>query len=327
MKKIFSVLLALSLVLAMASGAFAMEDTDTVAVGAVVLVKDGVSEDVVYDFVSTIFENLDAVSEAHAKGLELSLEAASSVTAVPYHPGAAKYFAEKGIEVAAVKEGAADGSVSAKKYFFGTGGEAGTYYAFGSVLAQFITNNSGTSVTAVVGRGSKANVEDLTSEDAPIQFAFCQSDVMSYAYEGTSLFEEKLDGFSVVASLYLEQVQIVTLDPSIKTVADLKGKLVSIGDIGSGVNFNAFDCLAAYDLTIDDLKEPVYQGFGDSAESLKNGKIDAFFCVAGAPTTAITELATGGKEVYLVGFDADHIAALIEMSPYYTAVTLPAGTY
>ena len=66
MKKIFSVLLALSLVLALAAGAFAMEDTDTVAVGAVVIAADGVSEDAIYAFVSTIFENLDAVSEAHA---------------------------------------------------------------------------------------------------------------------------------------------------------------------------------------------------------------------------------------------------------------------
>ena len=323
MKKIFSVLLALSLVLALAAGAFAMEDTDTVAVGAVVIAADGVSEDAIYAFVSTIFENLDAVSEAHAKGLELSLENAASITDVPYHPGAAKYFAEKGIEVASVKEGAGDGSVKAKKLTFATGGEAGTYYAFGSVLAQFVTNNSDTAVTAVVGNGSKSNVEDLAAGD--VQLAFCQSDVMSYAYQGKSLFEENVEGFSVVANLYLEQVQIVTLDPSITSVADLAGKTVSIGALGSGVYFNAIDALTAYGLTEADIT-PVYQSFADSAESLQDGKIDAAFIVAGTPTTAITSLATG-KEVYLVGFDAEHTAALIEMSPYYTAVTIPAGTY
>ncbi len=57
------------------------------------------SEQAIYEFVSTIFENLDAISAQHAKGNELSLEFASSVTSVPYHPGAAKYFAEKGITV------------------------------------------------------------------------------------------------------------------------------------------------------------------------------------------------------------------------------------
>jgi len=74
-------------------------DTTTVAIGAVVIARDDVSEDAIYDFVSTIFENLDAITAQHAKGAELSLEFAASVTSVPYHPGAAKYFAEKGITV------------------------------------------------------------------------------------------------------------------------------------------------------------------------------------------------------------------------------------
>ena len=74
-------------------------DVTTVAVGAVVIARDDVSEADVYNFLYGIFENLDAITAAHAKGAELSLEFASSVTAVPYHPGAAKYFAEKGITV------------------------------------------------------------------------------------------------------------------------------------------------------------------------------------------------------------------------------------
>ena len=75
------------------------EDTTTVAVGAVVIAGDEVSEDAVYDFVSTVYENTEAITAAHAKGAELNLEFAASVTDVPYHPGAAKYFSEKGIEV------------------------------------------------------------------------------------------------------------------------------------------------------------------------------------------------------------------------------------
>ena len=76
------------------------EDVQTVAVAAVVLVRDDVSEDSVYTFVSTIFNNIDAISQQHGKGAELSIEFASSMTSVPYHPGAAKYFAEHDIEVA-----------------------------------------------------------------------------------------------------------------------------------------------------------------------------------------------------------------------------------
>jgi TRAP transporter TAXI family solute receptor len=208
---------------------------------------------------------------------------------------------------------------------FVTGGESGTYYAFGTVLAQHVSEKTDTSVTAVVGNGSQANVEDL--DGGAVQLAFCQSDVMSYAYQGTNLFEESgaVDSFSVVASLYLEQVQIVTMNPDIKTVEDLKGKNVSIGASGSGVYFNALDVLGAYGLTEDDIK-PQYLNFADSADNLKDGKIDAAFIVAGAPTTAITDLSTGGQ-VYLVSLDDEHADKLIASSPYYSKYTIGKDVY
>lgn len=296
-------------------------DTDTVAVGAVLIARDDVPEEDIYAFVSTIFENVDTITEQHAKGGELDLEFASSVTSVPYHPGAAKYFEEKGYTVASVKEGAGVGS--SKSLTFGTGGESGTYYAFGGVLASYVSNNSGVSVTAVTSDGSKANVEDLAAGN--VQLAFVQSDVMSYAYNGERLFDTAVDGFSVVANLYMEQVQIVTTNPDIKSVADLEGKKVSIGAAGSGVYFNAIDVLGVYGMTEESISA-VYQSFGDSADSLKDGKIDAAFIVAGAPTTAIVDLATSGN-VYLVSLDEEHTASLLEASPYYSAYTIPAGTY
>ena len=73
------------------------EDATTVAVGAVVIARNDVSDDDVYNFVSAVFENLGNL--AHAKAAEVNLEFATSVTDVPYHPGAARYFAEKGITV------------------------------------------------------------------------------------------------------------------------------------------------------------------------------------------------------------------------------------
>ena len=206
---------------------------------------------------------------------------------------------------------------------FGTGGDSGTYYAYGGTLAGYVTEHTDTSVTAVASNGSQTNIEDIAS--GAIQLGFVQSDVMSYAYQGTRLFEEPVTNFSTVAALYMEQVQIVTLNPDIKTVADLAGKNVSIGAVGSGVYFNALDVLGAYDLTEEDIT-PQYQDFATSVDSLKDGKIDAAFIVAGAPTTAVVDLASG-NDIYLVSLDQEHIDKLIESSPYYSAYTITADTY
>ena len=216
------------------------------------------------------------------------------------------------------------GGGSSAKLRFVTGGESGTYYAFGSVIAQHATNNAGINVVGLVGNGSQANIEELQAGNADL--AFCQSDVMAYAYEGTNIFDATVDCFSTVAALYTEQVQIVTVNPSIKTVADLKGKNVSIGAAGSGVFFNAVDILGAYGLDVEKDINPTYQSFGDSADALKDGKIDAAFIVAGAPTNAITDLATT-KAVSLVSLDDEHIDKLLASSPYYTKCTIPADVY
>ena len=331
MKKFFALVLALVMALSLVacgdkkddSGDVTAEHTDTttVAVGAVILARDDVSEQDIYNFVADIFDNAESLVSSHAKYAELSLEYGASITSVPYHPGAAKYFAEKGFEVASVKEGV--GATDSRNLRFVTGGESGTYYAFGSVIAQHASNNAGVSVVGLVGNGSQANIQELA--DGTADLAFCQSDVMAYAYNGTNLFDAKVEGFSTVAALYMEQVQIVTTNPSIKTVEDLKGKAVSIGAPGSGVYFNAIDVLGAYGLTENDIK-PTYQSFGDSADALKNGQIDAAFIVAGAPTTAVTDLATT-KDTYLVSLDGEHIAKLLETSDYYTETVIAKDVY
>ena len=331
MKKLMSMILALVMALSLVacgdkggSGDTAKAehtDTTTVAVGAVILARDDVAEDDVYNFVADIFDNAESLVTSHAKYGELSLEYGASITSVPYHPGAAKYFSEKGFEVAAVKDGA--GNTDSRNLRFVTGGESGTYYAFGSVIAQHASNNAGVKVVGLSGNGSQANVQELV--DGTADFAFCQSDVMAYAYNGTNLFNTKVEGFSTVAALYMEQVQIVTTNPDIKTVADLAGKSVSIGAPGSGVYFNAIDVLSAYGLTENDIK-PTYQSFGDSADALKNGQIDAAFIVAGAPTTAVTDLATT-KDTYLVSLDDEHVAKLLETSDYYTKTVIAKDVY
>jgi len=218
---------------------------------------------------------------------------------------------------------ACGGGSDTTNLMFGTGGETGTYYAYGGVLAQYVSGKTDVSITAVTSGGSQANIEDIAAEAN--QLGFVQSDVMSYAYTGTNLFTEPVEGFSTVAAMYMEQVQVITLDPAIKTVADLEGKVVSIGAAGSGVYFNALDVLGVYGLSESDI-EPVYQSFGDSVESLQDGKIDAAFIVAGAPTNAVTSLATT-NDVYLVSLDSEHIAKLIDVSPYYSEATIAADVY
>ena len=208
---------------------------------------------------------------------------------------------------------------------FTTGGDQGTYFGFGGVMAQKVGEVTDTTVTAITSGGSQANIYALQDGDA--QLGFVQSDVMAYAYNGTRLFEADgaITDFSTVAAMYMEQVQIVTLDPEIKSVADLKGKRVSIGAAGSGVYFNAIDILGVYGLTEADI-QPTYQSFGDSTEALQDGQIDAAFVVAGAPTTAVTSLAAS-NDVYLVSLDDEHIAQLTASSPYYSKNVIAADVY
>ena len=208
----------------------------------------------------------------------------------------------------------------------GTGGEAGTYYAFGGALGGCIAEKTDISVNVVSSGGSAANITGIVV-DKIYDLATVQSDVMTYAYNGTNSFADsgKLDGFRVLCGLYAETVQIVTCNPDIKTVADLRGKNVCVGDVGSGTYFNTVDILAAYDMTLDDVTA-VYQSFGASTESLKNGQIDAAVITAGAPTPAVSDLSQN-KTVYLVSIDEAHMAKLLAACPWYASYTIPAGTY
>ena len=211
------------------------------------------------------------------------------------------------------------------KMTMGTGGTSGTYYGYGGVLGQYITNKAGVNVTVVSTDGSKANIQEIDAGN--YQLGTVQSDVMTYAWEGSRSFEKdgKINSFRVVAGLYAEAVQLVTMDPSIKSVADLKGKSVSIGAPGSGVYFNAMDVLNAAGLTENDIKAQ-YQSFADSADALKDGKIDAAFIVAGPPTPAITELCTTSN-AYLVPIDGEIAEKLMASCPFYSVHKIPAGSY
>ena len=175
----------------------------------------------------------------------------------------------------------------------GTGGESGTYYAVGGVLANVLNekNPDLMNVNVVSTGGSSDNLQNMAF--GIYQLATVQSDVMTYAYNGTRAFEKigAVPNVRILAGLYAETVQIVTTDPTIKSVADLKGKTVCVGDLNSGTFFSTVDVLNCYGLDAEKDITPIVQSFGASTESLKDGKIDAAFLTAGAPPPLWSTLA------------------------------------
>ncbi len=218
------------------------------------------------------------------------------------------------------------GGGKASNLVMASGGTSGTYYAYGAAVAQVLSEKvDGLSISVQSTGASAANIRLIAKNEADI--AIVQNDVMSYAYDGVELFEgEQIQDFGTMATVYAEVCQIIA-DPAsgIKSVADLKGKSVSVGDVGSGVEANAKQILEAYGLTFDDIKKQNLS-FGDSATAMKDKKIDAFFCTAGTPTTAVVDLSSQ-NDITVVPIDEDKIAALCEKYPFYTSYTIGKDTY
>lgn len=208
-----------------------------------------------------------------------------------------------------------------------TGGTSGTYYGFSGVVANVLNEKVGDTLNInVEASGASAANIDLIDTGAD-QLAIVQNDVMYYAYSGTDMYDGKdpLDSYSAVMSCYPEYVQIIA-SKDITSIEDLKGKKVSVGDAGSGVEFNARQILAAYGIDIENDIEKNNQGFADSADSLKNGTIDAAFVVAGYPTTAVSELAST-YDFNILPIDQEHADALMNDYGFYTYGVIPGGTY
>ena len=155
-----------------------------------------------------------------------------------------------------------------------------------------------------------------------------QSDVLNYAHTGSggeTMFDGAADMNSLwVAGVYNETVQLVTA-PSIKSIEDLRGKTVCVGDVGSGTALNAAQVLEAYDMTFDDIKV-MYDSFSGGAEALKNGQCDAAFTVSGAPTPALTDLATA-YNFNMPSLSEEAVSYLTTNYPFLVQDNLPANTY
>ena len=206
-----------------------------------------------------------------------------------------------------------------------TGGTTGTYYSFGGAIAQtFNEYLDGVNITVHSSGGSKTNIFEMIDGQADLCLA--QNDVTYYALTGTDLFvkDGPQKGFSAIAATYPEVFQTV-VKPDIKDISELKGKRISIGDAGSGSEFNAHQYLEAYGITDKDYT-PCNLNYTDSVQAFKDNKIDAFFCVSGVPTTALVDLLTTAKANFL-SMDQEHFDKLVSKHAFYTMYVMAPGTY
>ena len=204
-----------------------------------------------------------------------------------------------------------------------TGGTGGTYYAFTNGLKNQLSEKTSYNYTVIGDTGgSVANLKAIGKGDC--KMAIVQNDTMVNAYNGlTTSFETgKIDNFSVIGQVYPEVIQIVTDDPTITSLSDLKnsGKSVSIGDVGSGVEANAVALLQKYgvDISFNESKNKYESSdiviknlsVALSADEMKENKLSVFFFTSGAPATSITEIALA-KNVYMIGLSDTVINSFI----------------
>lgn len=213
-----------------------------------------------------------------------------------------------------------------KDYILATGGTGGTYYPFGGAIANiWNTKIENMNVTAQATGASAENLRLINKGDA--EFGTVQNDVMDYAFNGTDMFAgEKLSNIATIGTLYPEVIQIAVSENSgINSIYDFKGKRISVGDAGSGVEFNAKQIMEGYGLTFNDIKKSNLS-FKESAEAIQNGTLDGCFITAGVPNAALQELAFSAG-LKLIPVSGNEAATVMDKYGYYTATTIPGGTY
>ena len=206
----------------------------------------------------------------------------------------------------------------------GTAGEGGNYNSLGKALSQTLQKDPyKINVEVKTTAGSAANIR-LLSQDY-LELAIAQSDVIDEMYAGT-LDTQAMKGYSAIASLYPEPVQIVVrADSGIASVSDLAGKKVSVGEADSGTQKNAAQILQAYGLTSNMLTVQ-NMTYAEASKALGDGSIDAMFCTAGAPAQVITDL-SGTTPVSLVPIEGQQSDLLTGAYGFFAKAVIPAGTY
>ncbi len=228
------------------------------------------------------------------------------------------------------------------KFFrIGTGGTAGTYYPIGGLLANAISNPPGSRecdkggscgvpgmvATAVASNGSVANINAIVG--GALESGFSQSDVAYWAYTGTGVYEgkPKVPGLRLIANLYPESIHLVARKGAgIRTVADLRGKRVSLDEPGSGTLVDARIVLGAFGITDKDIKAEFLKP-NQAGDKLRDGALDAFFFVGGFPAGAIAELAASGAGIELVPIAGPEIDKMRAQYTFFAPDLIPGNTY
>lgn len=224
--------------------------------------------------------------------------------------------------------GCAGDAPSSRFLSVATGGTGGVYYPYGGGIARILSENlPGVRASAEVTAASVDNLKLI--RDGRADVAFTLADTLADAVEGRGPFQGRPVPAAALAVLYSNYTHLVTRASStIGSVADLRGRVVSTGSPGSGTEVIAFRVLRAAGLDPDrDLR---YQGLGvsESAEALKDGKVDAFFWSGGLPTGAVQDLAhTSGVTIRLISTASLLPELQRPHGDLYFPLEIPAGVY
>ena len=207
-----------------------------------------------------------------------------------------------------------------------TGGQSGVYYPLGVALSQIYAKSiPNVRATAQVTKASAENLNLLQAGRGELALALADSVSDAWKGEAEAGFPKKLDKLRGLSGTYSNYIQIVAnADSGIKTLADLKGKRISVGAAKSGTELNARAIFKAAGLTYADLAKVEYLPFGESVELIKNRQLDATLQSAGLGVASIRDLSTSVK-IVVVPVPAD-VVAKVGDAAYQTAV-IPANTY
>ena len=209
-----------------------------------------------------------------------------------------------------------------------TGGTGGVYYPMGGGMANILSKYvPGLQATAEVTGGSVDNLKLLGAGKSEVGFSMVDS--AWDAAHGLDKFKDSKINVRTLMVLYPNRMQIVTVEGTgINKLSDIRGKRVSTGSAGSGVEVVALRVLEAMGL---DPKKDFKQerlGASESASAIKDRKIDAFFWIGGVPTAALTDLAaTPGVKMKLLDLAEYADAMNKKYGPLYAKGTIPPGSY
>ncbi|MCL2010899.1 MAG: TAXI family TRAP transporter solute-binding subunit [Synergistaceae bacterium] len=206
-----------------------------------------------------------------------------------------------------------------------TGGEAGVYYPLGKGIAKVLTERlTDTEVTAEISDASVANIRMIAAHEAAL--ALVQNDMAFRAARGEKPFREPVRNLSMIASLYPEYVQCVTVSGNgVRTISDLRGRRVSVGTTDPGALDSVGAILSAAGLRYAEINAD-FHNFTDTALRIQDDQLDAGFVLAGYPTPAVAELAAR-MDINIAAFEKELLDKLTAAYPYFMRGIIPAGTY